>query len=123
MRSLLKIEVAIHYSNPTKSRFETAPLISSIRGAKRYLFDAKTKHRNPLSKPDILQKSLQIHSIHKKNDIICLALDKTLVSLTTKPPPKDQLSYRIQVSQINGQTVRHYITPRPFLKEFLDVVT
>lgn len=91
--------------------------------AKRYLLDRKKKHRNPLSKPDALQKSLHVHSIHKRRDVICLALDKTLVSLQTKPPPKDQLSYPIQVTQINGKTVKYYVTPRPFLKDFLDVVS
>jgi len=64
-----------------------------------------------------------VNSIHKRGDVICLSLDKTLVSLQTKPPAKNILSFPIQVAQINGKTAKNYLVPRPHLKEFLDVVT
>lgn len=91
--------------------------------AKRAIFDKQTKHRNPLSKTELLQRSLHVTSIHKRADVICLSLDKTLVSLQAKPPAKGILSFPIQVTQINGKTVKHHLVPRPYLKEFLDVVS
>lgn len=97
-------------------------LIVQIYMAKRFIFDRQKKHRNPLSKQNSLEKSLHVHSINRRRDVICLALDKTLVYVQTKPPPKGQNAEPIQVSQINGKTVRYFVKSRPFLKEFLDVV-
>lgn len=96
----------------------------NIYFSKRALFDGKKKHKNPLEKKEIAKRSSQlIERIHKKQDVLCLGLDKTLIYLHAKKPINDKNSVLLKVSQIDGKSVNTYLTPRPFLKEFLAVVT
>lgn len=87
---------------------------------KRALFDAKKKHKNPLGKSDFVERSTRIATINKRSFVICLSLDKTLLSLQPKQDPSQKKQPCIKVTQIDGRTVRNYITYRPFLDAFLD---
>ena len=92
----------------------------NIYFSKRALFDCKKKHKNPLEKKEIAKRSSQlIERVHKKQGVLCLGLDKTLIYLHAKNVKNSVL---LKVSQIDGKSVNTYLTPRPFLKEFLAVV-
>lgn len=85
------------------------------------IFKSTKKHKNPLEEKKLIDNTQLIENLQQNTRILCLGLDKTLVYLQSKKGDPNK-SVLLRVKQIDAKNVKMYMTPRPFLKEFLQTV-
>ena len=87
------------------------------------MFDSKKKHKNPLADKGFDEKSKIISSIHKKSNMLCLSLDKNLIAILKKKPPKNVKSSKVSFINIDGKSLEKHIIVRPYVSQFLEIVS